>query len=96
MNRAVPNFKTEQEEADWWDAHQEEVASEFERAALDGTLARGTIARRGAIPTTTIRLDANDIALARSQAQRRGLRYQTYLKMLIHEALLRDEERRAG
>ena len=38
-------------------------------------------------PTTTIRLDPEDIAIARTQAAERGLRYQTYLKMIIHEAL---------
>lgn len=32
-------------------------------------------------------LDPEDIARARAQAGHRGLRYQTYLKMLIHQAL---------
>jgi predicted DNA binding CopG/RHH family protein len=39
------------------------------------------------LPSTTIRLDPEDIAKARVQAAERGLRYQTYLKMIIHEAL---------
>jgi hypothetical protein len=43
-------------------------------------------------PTTTIRLDPEDIAKARVQAAERGLRYQTYLKMIIHEALRRTEQ----
>lgn len=43
--------------------------------------------KKGITPTTSIRLDPKDIALAREQAERRGLKYQTYLKMLIHEAL---------
>ena len=42
-------------------------------------------------PTTTIRLDPEDIAKARVQAAERGLRYQTYLKMIIHEALRKAE-----
>lgn len=42
-------------------------------------------------PTTTIRLDPDDIAKARIQAAERGLRYQTYLKMIIHEALRKAE-----
>jgi len=45
-------------------------------------------------PTTTIRLDPDDIAKARVQAAERGLRYQTYLKMIIHEALCDAEQRR--
>jgi predicted DNA binding CopG/RHH family protein len=42
-------------------------------------------------PTTTIRLDPADISLAKSQAERRGLKYQTYLKMLIRQALTQEE-----
>jgi predicted DNA binding CopG/RHH family protein len=51
----------------------------------------GTAARKGNTPTTTIRLDPEDVSKARIQAERRGLRYQTYLKMLIHEALQQAE-----
>jgi predicted DNA binding CopG/RHH family protein len=39
------------------------------------------------LPSTTIRLDPDDIAKARVLAAERGLRYQTYIKMIIHEAL---------
>jgi hypothetical protein len=39
------------------------------------------------LPPTTIRLDPRDIELAKAQAERHGLKYQTYLKMLIHQAL---------
>jgi hypothetical protein len=67
------------------------LANEFERAAATGTLGRGTAARKGSTPTTTIRLDPEDIARARSQAAHHGLRYQTYLKMLIHQALHQKE-----
>ena len=35
----------------------------------------------------TIRLSNNQIALAKQQAEARGLKYQTYIKMLLHEAL---------
>jgi predicted DNA binding CopG/RHH family protein len=43
------------------------------------------------LPSTTIRLDPEDIAKARVQAAEHGLRYQTYLKMIIHEALRNSE-----
>lgn len=84
-------FRNEAEEAAWWDSHQNELANEFEKAAGAGTLGRGTAARKGSTPTTTIRLDPEDIARARAQAEERGLRYQTYLKMLIHQALREAE-----
>jgi predicted DNA binding CopG/RHH family protein len=85
------SFKTEAEEAQWWEERQDSLAQAFEEAAAAGTLGRGTAARKGSTPTTTIRLDPDDIARARAQAEHRGLKYQTYLKMLIHEALFRAE-----
>src|SRR5271169_6791292 len=91
----VPRFQSESEEAHWWDSHQQEIADEFERAAAEGRLGTGTVVRKGATPTTTIRLDPDDIARAKVQARRRGLRYQTYLKMLLREALLEEERKRA-
>jgi predicted DNA binding CopG/RHH family protein len=38
----------------------------------------------------TIRLSNNEIILAKQQAEAKGLRYQTYIKMLLHEALARN------
>lgn len=38
----------------------------------------------------TIRLGNDELALARRQADAKGLKYQTYIKMLLHEALARD------
>jgi predicted DNA binding CopG/RHH family protein len=81
------DFKTEEEEAQWWDDNPGLVLSQFEEAAKSGTLGQGTLARRGQTPTTTIRLDPVDVELAKVQAQERGLKYQTYLKMIIHQAL---------
>ena len=95
-NLNVPEFDNEDQEAAWWPQQEDKLADSFERAAKDGTLGHGSLARRsGAIAPTTIRLDRNDIERAREQAGRKGLKYQTYLKMLIHEALQR-EEKRAG
>jgi predicted DNA binding CopG/RHH family protein len=91
----TPKFASEAEEARWWADHQDEIAGVFKSAAAEGRLRRGTVARKGATPTTTIRLDPDDISRARQQAERKGLRYQTYLKMLLREALLK-EERKAG
>ncbi len=102
----VPQFATEAEEAKWWFENEELIAGEFEKAAKEGRLGRGGVRRlfaeKGILfpepqkapaptPTTTIRLDPSDIAVARAQAAERGLRYQTYLKMIIHEALRETE-----
>jgi predicted DNA binding CopG/RHH family protein len=87
----IPAFKKEREEADWWVANQDQLTEQFERAAAEGKLGRGTVARRGNTPTTTIRLDPEDIAKARFHAERKGLKYQTYLKMLIRQALHQED-----
>lgn len=86
----IPKFKTEGDEARWWFENKDQLARRFERAAAEGRLGRGTVARRGATPTTTIRLDPDDVAKARLHAAKKGLKYQTYLKMLIHEALEKE------
>jgi predicted DNA binding CopG/RHH family protein len=91
--RIFPNFKSEAEEAEWWDSHQDESLNAFTKAAAEGRLGRGTAVRIGALPTTTIRLDPADIELARAQAEKKGLKYQTYLKMILHEALLQEAAR---
>jgi predicted metal-dependent hydrolase len=101
----IPAFATEAEEAKWWFENQGLIDKEFEKAAREGRLKRGGIRRLFAekgipfkepqpLPTTTIRLDPDDIAKARVQAAERGLRYQTYLKMIIHEALRNAEASR--
>jgi predicted DNA binding CopG/RHH family protein len=90
--RTLPDFKSEAEEAKWWFDNQDELDKELAQAAAEGRLGRGTAARIGGIPTTTIRLDPDDIALAREQAGKKGLKYQTYLKMLVHEALLKAKD----
>ncbi len=90
----IPEFKSEEVEARWWDEHPEVVLGLFETAAKEGTLGRGTLARRGQTPTTTIRLDPSDIELAKIQAEQRGLKYQTYLKMIIHQALQQEAGKR--
>jgi len=98
----IPKFATEAEEAKWWYDNRELVSNEFQQAAKEGRLRRGGVMRllaeRGIkppqpTPTTTIRLDPDDIAKARVQAAERGIRYQTYLKMIVHQAL-RDEEQK--
>ena len=38
----------------------------------------------------TIRLNAPDIATAQALSKTRGMPYQTYIKMLLHDALERE------
>ncbi len=89
--RIIPKFASEAEEAQWWFDNQEELDKDFAQALAEGRLQRRTWSRPpAAVPTTTIRLDPADIEMARAQAEKKGLKYQTYLKMVIHEALMKE------
>jgi predicted DNA binding CopG/RHH family protein len=88
----IPKFENEADEANWAFEHRDDLAAAFLQAAQKGLVRQGTLKQRGVTPPTTIRLAPEDISRARALAERRGLRYQTYLKMLIHEALEREEK----
>ncbi len=87
-------FANEAEEAAWWESNEDALLEDFKKATAEGRVGIGTLVKRAALPSTTIRLDPEDIAKARVQAAERGLRYQTYLKMIIHEALRSAESSR--
>ena len=79
----APEFRSEAEEAEWWDRHQDLIA--------DLLLKHG---RRGAVPTknVSLRLPVTDIARARKLAEKQGVGYQTVIKTLLHEALKRKSK----
>ncbi len=83
---SIPKFRTEAEEAAWWDRHPE-VATEIMRRALKSGKAR----RRVPLRTVTMRLPVPDLKAAQNLAEQKGLPYQTYIKMLLHEALQREQ-----
>lgn len=100
MPKKQPSFKSEAQEAEWWAKNQSLIADRFEEAKAAGKLGKGSVARVarervGASPTITIRLAEEDLTRARALAAEKGLRYQTYLKMLLHQAL-NSEEKRVG
>lgn len=81
----IPKFKTEAEEAAWWDAHPETATAIMKRA-----LKSGAARRRVPLKTVTIRLPVADLEAAQDLANRKGLPYQTYIKMVLHEALNKE------
>ena len=85
----IPGFKTEAEEAAWWDSHPEAAAEIMKRA-----LKSGTARRKVPLKTVTMRLPMADLEAAQDVASRKGLPYQTYIKMVLHEAL--QKERRSA
>ena len=88
----IPRFKSEEEEAKWWDSHPEVITRLFLQAKKEGKLKR-LPATRGVTESITIRLAVNDLEAVRELAEKRGLPYQTYMKMLLHQAL--EKERRS-
>ena len=96
----VPKFKTEAEEAQWWYDNREKVEDALIGAMDNGTIQHGTAQRltgeARASRNVTIRMVAADLDLARKQAEEKGLPYQTYIKSVLHEALVKRERRRAG
>ena len=89
----IPMFKSEKEEAEWWDAHPEVITALFLKAKKEGKIKRLPVVR-GATKSMTIRMPIGDIDAAQELAEKRGLPYQTYIKGLLHQAL--ERERKAG
>ena len=81
----IPNFRTEPEEAEWWDTHSD-VATKIMASAIKSGKAR----RPAPLRSVTMRLPVPDIEAAQHLAHQKGLPYQTYIKMLLHEALKKE------
>jgi predicted DNA binding CopG/RHH family protein len=90
----VPKFSGEAEEAEWWDAHRSQVEAEIRRRMKQKRpLTLGGLLRKEK-PTqpVTLRIAREDLETARHLAAQRGLRYQTYIKMLLRGALAKERQ----
>ena len=56
----------------------------------------GELLTAAAAQPKSLRVPEADLALARRQAEQKGLPYQTYIKSLLHETLAAREKRKAG
>lgn len=96
----IPRFKSESEEADWWASSEGRafVTQQSAEAVSSGSRASESrlLAKLSKKSSTQIalRLPGNDLAKAREIAGRKGIGYQTLLKMLVHEGLAREARRR--
>jgi len=93
--RTVPKFDSEKDEARWWDQQHGMVEKNLLDAMAQGTAQRGValrLARQArASKNITIRIPLEDIDRARRLSETKGIGYQTFMKMLLHEALAREE-----
>jgi predicted DNA binding CopG/RHH family protein len=82
----MPSFKSEAEEAAWWDRNPGFVADQFEKAAKEGRIFRD-LPGHNVTRSVTIRLAVKDVEMAQALAAKTGLPYQTYIKTVLHQAL---------
>jgi predicted DNA binding CopG/RHH family protein len=95
----IPSFKDEKEEAAWWQKHRALVEADLRAAMRENkTLSLSDVMAQARKKTqllpVTIRLASEDIATARQLADDKGVGYQTYIKLLLHETLQREASRR--
>ena len=98
--RVTPVFSSETEEAEWWFRNRHVHGAELLAATKGGEAQvltqeklreRIAASRKTASPVVALRIPAADLALARKQAERKGLPYQTYIKSLLHQTLVERE-----
>jgi len=100
--KKLAETKTEAEEARWFEENQERLLKLFEQAGKEGalriggksvgiTISKKTESLRPPSQKVMLRIPADDLDRARRQAGRKGIGYQTYIKMLLREGLDRQE-----
>ena len=95
----MPVFKNENDEADWWASAEGRgfVKQKSAELAAQGKKPKGSILvaqlNKAASVQIALRLPESDLAEARKIAARKGIGYQTLLKMLLHEGLQREARR---
>jgi predicted DNA binding CopG/RHH family protein len=91
-----PKFADESAEADWWAS--DEGREFLKKQTVAGKSRKGselvTKLSHATSVQIALRLPSPDLAKARELADRRGIGYQTLLKMLVHEGLQREARRR--
>ena len=104
QKRTVPVFTSEAEEAAWWyknrGAHGAQLqaavkSGEVQRLTREKLIERVAASRKTPAQVVALRIPQADLALARKQAEEKGLLYQTYIKSLLHETLAEREKRHA-
>jgi predicted DNA binding CopG/RHH family protein len=94
----IPSFKSEGDEAAWWENHRVAVEADLRAAMRENkTLSLQDVMiqakQKKALLPVTIRLANEDIVTARQLADDKGVGYQTYIKLLLHEALQKAASR---
>ena len=98
----IPRFESPSAEAEWFDKNRRELEADMSRrlragdtTTLPEALARSAAAEKARLKPVTIRMLPDDLDAARRLAVKKGLPYQTYIKMLLREALRREKRKPA-
>ena len=85
----VTVFKSESDEADWWASRE---GRSFIKQKIEGSPLVARLNKTASVQIA-LGLPETDLAEARRIATRKGIGYQTLLKMLLHEGLQREARR---
>ncbi len=97
MAKELPEFKSEAEEAEFWDTHNSLDYLESDEPVeieLDPELA-AKIRERAQTKRVTLRLRVSQIEAAKEIARKKDIPYQTLIRSWVAEAIRREQESRA-
>lgn len=84
-------------EAEWFDRNRDKIEADIGRRirvgdtkTLDQALSANAVKERKKLKPVTIRMMPDDLLAARELAERKGMPYQTYIKVLLRHALQRE------
>ena len=92
----IPTFASARAEAEWFDKNRKRLEADMRRrleagdtTTLAEALAHSAAKEKAKLKPVTIRMRPDDLEAVRGLALEKGLPYQTYIKMLLREALRR-------
>ncbi len=92
----IPAFASARAEAEWLDKNRKKLEADMRRRSEAGdtttlaeALAQSATKEKAKLKPVTIRMRRDDLEGVRGLALKKGLPYQTYIKMLLREALRR-------
>lgn len=107
VKKPLPKFSSEAEEARWYAENRDQLDDYFEDVEEDEAderlsklpprevaiqQAREAAAKHAKTQQLTVRFAVDDVESAKVLAEKKGLKYQTYIKMLLHEAIAREKK----
>lgn len=93
MAKKVPDFNTEEEEARFWDEHDStEFIDDFEpvEIELSPELEDEILSKRELKKPVTLRLEPSQIDAVKKIAAKKGLPYQTLIRLWITERIKKE------